>query len=60
MQTCLSVLLTVADIFLLTRIREYRQMGVCDPGVEDSNNVLLGLTMTGRVITAAGQFAVSS
>lgn len=43
------------DIFLLTRIREYRAMGVSDPGIEDTNNVLMGLALTGGVITAAGR-----
>ena len=42
------------DIFLLTRVREYREMGVADPGREEANNVLMGLTLTGGVITAAG------
>ena len=42
------------DIFLLTRVREYRAMGVADPGKGKVNNVLLGLAMTGGVITAAG------
>jgi uncharacterized membrane protein YdfJ with MMPL/SSD domain len=42
------------DIFLLTRIREFRMLGVCDPGKDENNNVLMGLTLTGGVITAAG------
>ena len=27
------------DIFLLTRIREYRMLGVSDPGQDEANNV---------------------
>lgn len=42
------------DIFLLTRIREYRAMGVADPGDDSASNVLMGLAQTGGVITAAG------
>eukprot|EP00048_Salpingoeca_helianthica_P017415 m.237109 g.237109 ORF g.237109 m.237109 type:complete len:844 (-) comp20941_c0_seq1:46-2577(-) len=37
------------DIFLLTRIVEYRRQGLSDRG-----SILLGLARTGRIITAAG------
>ena len=37
------------DVFLISRIVEYRELGVSDEG-----SILFGLYKTGRIITAAG------
>lgn len=49
---CFSILVGLSldyDVFLLIRVREYRSKGY-----SERDSVLLGLTSTGRIITAAG------